>query len=145
MIAILGSLIAIYFQMRQSHAQERANAQRDLLNQSREWWLLGVESEQTFDLICAGLQKFSGLGRYQQARFHALAANLLQVVTGAHFQHRDKLINSSSQEGFIRAFLAILNTPGGREWWQLSSKVGNQELATYLRTLLVAEAGTLPP
>lgn len=95
-IAILGSLIAIYFQMRQSHAQERANAQRDLLNQSREWWLLGVESEQTLDLICAGLQNFSGLDRYQQARFHAWAANLLQIVTGAHFQHRDKLINSSS-------------------------------------------------
>jgi hypothetical protein len=143
-IAILGSLVAIYFQMRQNHAQELANAQRDILNQSRDWWMLGVENEEMFKTICAGLQDFNGLTPFQQARFHAWAANLQQIVTGVHFQHRSKLINPSSHEGFMRAYLSILNTPGGRAWWGISGKIGNQELTTYLNKRLAAEAATLP-
>jgi hypothetical protein len=143
-VAILGSLVAIYFQLRQNHAQELANAQRDILNQSREWWMLGVENEEMFETISAGLQDFHNLNRFQKARFHAWAANLQQIVTGVYFQHRFKLINPSSHEGFMRAFLSILNTPGGREWWQISGNTGNREVTAYMNARLAAEATTLP-
>jgi hypothetical protein len=144
LVLVAASLVFVGFQMRQTHAIERANAQRDLLNQSREWWMLGVESEQMFDTISSGLQDFRGLSRFQQAQFHAWSANLLQLVTGVYFQHRAKLINPSSHEGFMRAFLSILNTPGGRQWWQISGDIGNREVATYMNARLAAEAATLP-
>lgn len=143
-IAILGSLVAIYFQMRQNHAQELTNAQRDILNQSRDWWRLGVESEEMFTTICAGLQDFNSLTPFQQARFHAWASSLQQIATGAYFQNRSKLIYSSSHEGFMRAFLSILKTPGGRAWWDVSGKLANQELAAYLNKRLASDAATLP-
>jgi len=143
-VAILGSLVAIWFQMRQNHAIERANAQRDVLNQTREWWLLGIESEEMFDTICAGLQDFNGLNRFQKARFHAWAANLQQMLTAAFFQHRSRLINPSSHEGFVRAFLAVLNTPGGRTWWETYSKLGNSEVNSYINTRLAADGPAVP-
>lgn len=143
-VAILGSLIAIYFQMRQNHAIERANAQRDILNQTREWWMQTVETEAMFETISTGLRDFQALDRYGQARFNAIMFNLQHIVEGAFFQHRSKLINATSHEGYMLAYLAILNTPGGRTWWVEGSKVGNAELCTYLTKRLNAEGATLP-
>lgn len=143
-VAILGSLLAIYFQMRQNRAFERANEQREFLNQVREWWALSVESEEKFQTICLGLQDFHGLDRFQQAQFHAWAADMQAIFSGAFFQHRSKLISPSSHEGMARAFLSILNTPGGQAWWEMSSKTANKEVATYLNARLAAEAATLP-
>jgi hypothetical protein len=144
-VAVVVSLVAIWFQMRQNHLQELSNSQRDVLNQSRDWWLLGVESEAMFETICAGLQDFNSLDRFQQARFHAWGANLQQLITSVYFQHQVKLVKTSSFEGYMRAFLAIINTPGGRMWWEQSAvRMGNQELSAYLTKRLNAEASTLP-
>lgn len=143
-VAILGSLLAIYFQMRQNHAFVRANEQREFLDQVREWWALSAESEEKFQTICSGLQDFHGLDRFQQAQFHAWAADMQAIFTGAFFQHRSTLISPSSHEGMARAFLSILNTPGGHAWWEMSSKTANKDVVTYLNARLAAEAATLP-
>lgn len=143
-VAILGSLIAIYFQMRQNHAIERGNAQRDILNQTREWWMQCVEDEATFETIVAGLHDFAELDRYRKARFNAVLFNLQHIVEGVFFQHRSKLINVTSHDGYMMAYLALMNTPGGRVWRQGASKVGNAELCSYLTKRLTAESATLP-
>lgn len=143
-VAILGSLIAIYFQMRQNHAIERGNAQRDILNQTREWWMQCVEDEATFETIVAGLQDFAALDRYRKARFNAVLFSLQHIVEGVFFQHRSKLINATSHDGYMIAYLALMNTPGGRVWWEGASKVGNAELCAYLTKRLTAEGATLP-
>jgi hypothetical protein len=144
LVAILGSLIAIYFQMRQNHAIERGNAQRDILNQTREWWMQCVEDEEMFETIAAGLHDFNALDRYRQARFNAVLFSLQHIVEGVFFQHRSKLINVTSHDGYMIAYLALMNTPGGRQWWASASKVGNAELCSYLTKRLIAESATLP-
>lgn len=143
-VAILGSLIAIYFQMRQNHAIERGNAQRDILNQTREWWMQCVEDEATFEMLSAGLQDFDALDRYRKARFNAVLFSLQHIVEGVFFQHRSKLINATSHDGYMIAYLALMNTPGGRQWWAIASKVGNAELCSYLTKRLNAESAALP-
>ena len=144
-VAILGSLVAIYFQMRQNHAIERGNAQRDLLDQTRGWWLLGVQDEAWFGTISAGLHDFRSLDRLQQARFSAWGYNLLHIVEGVFFQNRSRLIISTSHEGYVVAALSIMNTPGWRTWWEdEASKVVNAEFSAYMSKRLAAEAATLP-
>ncbi len=143
-LLVSGSLIFVGLQMRQTHAVERGNAQRDILNQTRDWWMIVVEDEATFDTFCAGLADFAGLSRYRQARFNALGWNLKHIVEGVFFQHKAGLVMESSHNGYMIAFLAILNTPGGRQWWAEASKVANAELAAYLSARLEAEAATLP-
>jgi hypothetical protein len=144
-IAVLASLVAIYFQMRQNHAIERGNAQRDLLDQTRGWWLLGVQDAAWFDTISAGLNDFRSLDRLQQARFSAWGYNLLHIVEGVFFQNRSRLIISTSHEGYVVAALSIMSTPGGRTWWEdEASKVVNAEFSAYLSKRLATEAATLP-
>jgi len=50
----------------------------------------------------------------------------------------------SSYRGYMIAFLSIINTPGGRQWWVEASKVENAELSAYLTALLEAVSGALP-
>lgn len=42
MLLVPASLVFVGMQMRQTHAIERGNAQRDLLNQTRDWWMTCV-------------------------------------------------------------------------------------------------------
>ena len=143
-LLIPASLVFVGMQMRQTHAVERGNAQRDILEQTREWWIQCVEDEETFDTLVAGLANYAALSRYRQARFNALGWSLQHIVEGVFFQHKASLINASSHEGYMVAFLAIINEPGGRQWWDDASKVGNAELCSYLSARLAAEASTLP-
>lgn len=143
-LLVSGSLIFVGLQMRQTHAVERGNAQRDILNQTREWWTAIAEDEETFDTFCAGLADYNSLSRYRQARFNALGWNLQHIVEGVFFQHKGGLVMASSHDGYMIAFLAILNTPGGRQWWAEVSNVGNAELCGYLSARLQAESASLP-
>ena len=143
-LLVTGSLVFVGFQMRQTHDVERGNAQRDILNQTREWWMAIAEDEATFDTFCAGLADFKSLSRYRQARFNALGWNLQHIVEGVFFQHKAGLVMASSHNGYMIAFLALLNTPGGRQWWAEVRHVGNQELCGYLSTRLEAESAALP-
>lgn len=143
-LLIPASLLFVGMQMRQNHAIELGNAQRDILDQSREWWNLCVADEETFDTFSAGLANYEKLSRYHQARFNAIGFDIQHIVEGAYFQHRVGLINASSHEGYVIAFLSILNTPGGGQWWSHAAKVGNAELCSYLSARLAAESSTLP-
>ena len=143
-LVVSGSLLFVGLQMRQTHVIERANAQRDVLSQTSDWWMTVVEDGATFDTFCAGLADYASLSRYRQARFNALSFKLQHIVESVFFQHKAGLIMASSHEGFMIAYLAIINTPGGRQWWAEASKVGNAELCGYLSARLEAEAATLP-
>jgi len=143
-LLVSGSLLFVGLQMRQTHAIERANAQRDLLDQTRNWWLLGVEDEAMFDTISAGLQDFKGLSRFQQGRFNAWGMSLHHICEGVFFQNKSGLIMPTSHEGYTIAFLAVIKTPGGLQWWAEASKVGNVEFCTYISKRLAADGATLP-
>ena len=97
-----------------------------------------------FDTISAGLQDFKGLSRFQQARFNVWGMNFQHIIEGVFFQHKSGLIMATSHEGYAVAFLSVVNTPGGRQWWAEASKVGNVELCTYISNRLAAEGATLP-
>ena len=143
-LLVSGSLVFVGLQMRQTRAIETANAQRDLLNQTQAWWLLSVEDEATFDTISAGLQNFKGLSRFQQARFNAFGMNFQHIVEGVFFQHKSGLIMPTSYEGYMMAYLAFIQTPGGQQWWDESSKIGNAEFCAHVSKRLAADGAALP-
>jgi len=138
------SLIFVGMQMRQTYAIERGNAQRDILDQTRAWWMLSVSDEAMFDTFSQGMANYLGLERYQKARFSTLGYNLFHIVEGVYLQDKDRLLADAMSEGYYIAFLSIINTPGGRQWWDEASKVGNAEVCRYLTERLAAEAATLP-
>ena len=145
LVLVAASLVFVGFQMRQTHAIETGNAQRDIWNQTRDWWMIPVQDEAWFDTISAGLHDFRNLERFQQARFNAWGFNLLHILEGVYFQKHSGLLSSTIHDGYVLAVLAILKTPGGKMWWDdEASKVVNAEFSAYLSKRLAAEAATLP-
>ena len=143
-LLIPASLLFVGMQMRQTLAIERGNAQRDILDQTRAWWLLCASDEAMFDTLSQGLADYRGLSRFEQARFSTLGFNLFHIVEGVFWQSRERLFTDSMREGYYVAFLSIINTPGGRQWWTEASQVGNAEVCDYLSQRLAKEAATLP-
>ena len=81
-LLIPASLLFVGLQMRQTLAIERGNAQRDILDQTRAWWMLCVSDEAMFDTLSRGLANYHGLSRFEQARFSTLGFNLFHIVEG---------------------------------------------------------------
>jgi hypothetical protein len=143
-LLVPASLVFVGMQMRQTHAIERGNAQRDILDQTRAWWMLCVSDEAMFDAFSKGMVNCRSLNRYQQARFSTLGFNIFHIVEGVFWQSRERLFTDSMREGYYIAFLSIINTPGGRQWWDEAARVGNGEFCAYLSDRLAKEAATLP-
>lgn len=57
---VLGSLIALYFQGRQTHSVELSSGQRDLLAQAREHLAVLRHDEQLFNAVTECLEKLWG-------------------------------------------------------------------------------------
>lgn len=143
-LLIPASLAFVGMQMRQTLAIERGNAQRDILDQTRDWWMRCVSDEAMFDTFSKGLEDYNGMSRFQRARFSTLGFNLFHIVEGVFWQSRERLFTDSMREGYYVAFLSIINTPGGRQWWEEAARVGNSEFCDYLSARLAREAETLP-
>ena len=143
-LLVPASLLFVGMQMRQTLAIERGNAQRDILDQTRAWWMLSASDEATYETLSQGLANYSGLSHFQQARFSTLCFNLFHIVEGVFWQSRERVFSESMREGYYIAFLSIINTPGGRQWWQAASKIGNGEVCGYLSDRLANEAEALP-
>lgn len=143
-LLVPASLVFVGRQMRQTHRIERGNAQRDILDQTRAWWMLCVSDEAMFDTFSRGLADYKSLSRFERARFSTLGFNLFHIVEGVFWQSRDGLFTDSMKEGYYVAFLSIINTPGGRQWWEEASKVGNAGFCDFMTTRLNNEAASLP-
>ena len=102
-LLVPASLVFVGMQMRQTHAIERGNAQRDLLNQTRDWWMTCVRDEAIFDAYRAGLADYASLSRYQKARFSTLSFNLFHIVEGIYLQDKVKLLTDKMSEGYYIA------------------------------------------
>ena len=98
-LLVPASLVFVGMQMRQTHAIERGNAQRDILDQTRAWWMLCVSDEAMFDAFSKGMVNYRSLNRYQQARFSTLGFNIFHIVEGVFWQSRERLFTDSMREG----------------------------------------------
>ena len=143
-VAILVSLLAIYQQQRQTNEIEKVDAFRDLAQQTRDWWSIYAQDEETFETVRRGLHDFSSMSPYQQACFNSWAMSVLHIIEGVFFQYRAKLLDESLHEGYMIAMLAVLKTPGGAQWWVHASNLINPGVSGYLTERLEKEREHLP-
>lgn len=145
-LAILASLVAIYFQLRQSQAIERATAQRELLKQSRELSMTQTIDEAYFNDICQCLQEYTNAKRFVKGRFHGFAFNWLFICEQVFYQNQNGLMNAVSFDAFMRSYLSLLRTPGGAQWWQsVAYRIVGRDISDYLNKRLAEDGDTIPP
>ena len=144
-IAILGSLIAIYFQMRQGQALARADSQRDLLVGITRFLNLTMDNPSVLNDVRCGLQEYDSAHHEAKSNFATWAFGYLFVMEACVYMKKDGLITDSSFNGFEVGALGIISTPGGAQWWSHTKNIIGIDVVLHLDQKLEELGGVTPP
>jgi hypothetical protein len=144
-LLVSGSLIFVGLQMRQTHAVERANAQRHLLTQWQEWQNSLALDESVFADVRDCMHDYSGSTVFKRQRFFAWAFFALWICEQALYQSQEGLINKVSFDRMIGCMVSIIIMPGGAQWWEEARQLVGADISAYLNRQLAGGPESLPP
>ncbi|PHS29229.1 MAG: hypothetical protein COA85_01725 [Robiginitomaculum sp.] len=144
-LAILASLVALYFQQRQGQVIARASSQRELLKSASEFLLLTFDNPKVLKDVRHGLMEFDSAPHETKSNFGNWAWVFLVIMEQCVYMKRDELITASSYNGFELGALGIITTPGGAQWWAHTRKVMGVDLVARLDQRLTELGGVTPP
>ncbi|MEP3051917.1 MAG: hypothetical protein ABJP48_04150 [Erythrobacter sp.] len=116
-VAILGSLGAIWVQLRKDHALARANAQQVLLQHNASHFDILVEQPSVLASVQKCLIDYDKAPSRQKTEFTSYLHKQIAVAEAAVFLAQDGLIASTSLEKLVAYPALLLGTPGGQENW----------------------------
>ncbi len=144
-IAVVASLIFVGYELRQQGIVERAKAQRELLAAAREWISLPSRNEDCFNAIRQCLKEFDGADAWSRQQFWEWATNVLLLFETAVYMKQKKFVHEGSFERFEQLVLAIVRTPGGRQWWAHMYGAIGTDVAEHIATRIEETGETVPP
>jgi len=144
-VAILASLIAIFFQMRQGQKLARADSQRDLLKSIGVFLQMTLDNPKVLTDVRQGLQEYDSASSETKSNFTTWAYAYLHVMEQCIYMKSDGLITESSFNGFETGALGIIVTPGGAQWWVHSKKIIGAAVGEHLDKRLEQLSGNTPP
>jgi len=142
---ILVSLIAIYLQQRKDHALARAETLKDLTKASMGYFSTFVSEPRTLDSVRVCLQDYVSATPREQIDFVHFTQFAVLMAEQAYFMDQEKLLPGSTWLKHMAFSLSILNTPGGRQIWQMTKKSFSDEVRTILDKQLSENGHNIPP
>lgn len=144
-IAILGSLIAIYFQQKRANEYEVANGQRDLLNRAKEVFSLAAKDEAALAAVQSGLHDYHAMGDFQKATFSTWVLHVFMTIQQSYYLSQVRLVENDVHQAYINYAMAVFNNKGGRDWWvSEGSKILDAEYAAHLEQVFTSDGDQYP-
>ncbi len=139
-VAVVASLVFVGFQVRQNTVQLRHDNIRDTIRGTLDTNWYYHRDDATFDVFRKGCNNFEQMSPKEQAHFHSIVVDLTFYFSLVLGMHQSKLIDSDTLEIAQKFVLAILSSPGGKQWWAIACRTKPMPDATiaYLQTLLDA-------
>ena len=137
-IAVVVSLVYLAVQVRQNTAQLRIDNLRQTVRGTLDTNWYYHRDTAAFDAFSKGVASFENLSPQQQANFHSIIVDLAFYVEMIRSLEYSGLVNKEGRKINERFLLAVLLTPGGREWWEFAKKNPPMPPAAidYLQTLI---------
>ena len=118
-VLVVVSLVYLAIQVRQSNEMALAESERELL----ESWanaVAGISADdRTTDIFHRGMDDFDGLSNIEKTRFSVIMQRLVNTYIAAVRMDAKSLVGSEEVEIFGDICLAMILTPGGRQWWSI--------------------------
>jgi hypothetical protein len=140
-VLVIFSLIYLGVQVKQSGALARATAQRDLY-QDYQGYLSKLAEEA--DIVRQGLHDFSSLKKSEALTFNMCVAPFINHLDQTIRMHKSGFETQDNVDLYGGLAVALVCTPGGREWWKLIAQSLAVEGRRYIEERL-ASPETLPP
>jgi len=142
--AILISLVALWFQRRQTYSIEKSNAQRQLLDGCRSFfWSLSYD-ETLFEDVRFCLHEYDDADDFKKQRFWGWAFDLLMMTEQVFYQNRERLISEAQFNGFTAGMILVINTAGGRQWWEEARQLVSKDFSDFLHQRFERDGASLP-
>jgi len=137
-IAVVVSLIYVGHQVRQNTLQIRHDNLRASVRGALDTNWHFHRNSQVFDIFRKGISSFDGLEPKEKAHFHSILVDLAFYFEIIRNMHVSGLIDQRAVETNQRFLIAILLTPGGRQWWEFARETQPmpQSAIDYLQALL---------
>ena len=147
-IAVVVSLIYLAVQVRQNTSQLKQDNLRTTVRGTLDANWHYHRDPEAFRIMSRGVQNFDDMPPQEQAHFHSILVDLSFYQGVARNQYLAGLIDKSALDVNLYFFLAILSTPGGRQWWELAKRTKPMppEQIEFLQNALdSANPGDIPP
>lgn len=145
-IAVVVSLVYLAIQVRQNTAQLKIDNLRETVRATLDTNWYYHRDEAAFEAFRAGVAGFDTLAAAQKAIFHSIMVDLSFYVEMIRSLEHSGLVDIKGREINERFLVAILLTPGGREWWSFAKKNPPMPPAAiqYLQSLIDSSAPDTP-
>ncbi len=118
-VLVIVSLVYLAMQVRQSNQMALAESERELL----ENWVNAVggisADDRTTDIFHRGLDDFNRLSNLEKTRFSVIMQRLVNTYISALRMDAKSLVGTREVAIFGDICLAMILTPGGRQWWAI--------------------------
>ena len=118
-VLLLVSLVYLAMQIRQSNEMALAESERELL----ENWANAVAGtsvdDRTTDIFHRGMEDFHSLSNVEKTRFSVVMQRIVNTYISALRMDSKSLVGSEEVAIFGDICLAMILTPGGRQWWSM--------------------------
>ena len=131
-IAVISSLLFVGYQLRQGQNIERANGQREMLKQARDWWALTRSDIELNHAVNKLIHNYTDGDSRQQHLFYSWFWDLLLLVEQAFYMHRDGFMNEASFVGFETTAISLIKTPGGDECWKHAREIWGEDARRHI-------------
>ena len=116
-VLVVVSLAYLAMQIRQSNKMALAESERELL----ENWANAISGiavdDRTTDIFHRGMDDFHSLSNVEKTRFSVIMQRLVNTYISALRMDSKSLVGSDEVAIFGDICLAMILTPGGRQWW----------------------------
>ncbi len=139
-LLIVVSLVFVGIQVRQNTTQLRQDNLRETIRGllDTNWYF--HRDDAAFEVFRQGCNSFEELAPKDKAHCHSRLVDLsfyLELIRG---MHQAGLIDTAALKISVRFFLAVLTTPGGKQWWDFACRTKPMPDSTidYLQALMDA-------
>ena len=139
-VAVVATLIYLALQIRQSREVALAVARRDTTALFQPNWDRVARRPELFQ---SGLEDFGALSRADQLHFTTMFAPFVNHLDQTLQMHSLGMETRENVETYGDIFLAFIQEPGGREWWETCRPFVVPAARHYIETR-IAE-GRMPP
>lgn len=134
-VGVIGSLIYVGFQIRQNTiATERTNARLTASDHSRA--LLGIQDPEVAEIILRGVKGMEKLDEVERYRFDIAIFTWIEAIEQAFADYHLGGFPEETIMVYRNRLPSILNTPGGKVWWQERQAWFSERFCTEVGELL---------
>lgn len=143
-LAFIFSFLFVGNQLKQNREMERANNQREILNQARDFFSLTRSDSKVFAAVSICMHDYSNAKQEEKHIFSTWLLDFMMIAEQAWYMKRDGYINEVSFIGIRDFTMSIIVTPGGRQCWSKINTFYADDVKKYFEAKLSEVGDSVP-